>query len=187
SDHESNAPSTSQIAGDYWIAPPARAMTRRGMAYFFSAAGGFFSAAAGAAAAGGPGGGPRGAPGRGPARAGARAPAPAGRSARGGNAGFRGSGRRGGGGSGGFGRRLHLFRVARRRHDGDEGVIELAHDAHVRRQRDLAQMLRVIDLETRDIDVDRFRDVLGRANHLDRVGDGVDGAAALDARRLVRV
>src|SRR5215831_14273050 len=85
--------------------------------------------------------------GRSRARRGAR------RRALGGNAGFRGSGRRGGGGSGGFGRRLHLFRVARRRHDGDEGVIELAHDAHVRRQRDLAQVLRVIDLETRDIDV----------------------------------
>src|SRR5215831_7685966 len=69
------------------------------------------------------------------------------------NAGFRGGGRRGGGSGGGFGRCLHLFRVARRRHDGDEGVIERADHAHVRRQRDLAQVLRIIDLEARDVDV----------------------------------
>src|SRR5262245_41297839 len=105
----------------------------------------------------------------------------------GGNAGFRGGGCRRGGSGGGFGRCLHLFRVARRRHDGDEGVVERADHAHVRRQRDLAQVLRIIDLEARDVDVDRFRDVLGRANHLDRVGHGIDGAAAFDARRLVRV
>src|SRR5262245_66261584 len=85
----------------------------------------------------------------------------------GGNSGFRGGGGRGGGSSGGFGRCLHLFRVARRRHDGDEGVVERADHAHVRRQRDLAQVLRIIDLEARDVNVDRFGDVLGRANHLD--------------------
>src|SRR5262249_21296319 len=53
--------------------------------------------------------------------------------------------------------------------------------------RDFAQVLRIIDLETRDIDIDRFRDVLGRAHHLDRVSDGVNRAAAFDARRLVGV
>src|SRR6516165_11267708 len=49
----------------------------------------------------------------------------------GGNAGLRRGGRRSGGSSGSFGRCLHLFRVARRRHDGDEGVIERADHAHV--------------------------------------------------------
>jgi hypothetical protein len=48
-------------------------------------------------------------------------------------------------------------------------------------------VLRIVDLETRNVDVDRFRDVLGRAHHLDRVGDDVDRAAALHAGRLVGV
>src|SRR5262249_60577903 len=96
--------------------------------------------------AGGGGGSARG---RGRTRRGARS------CAFGGNAGFRGGGRRGGGSGGGFGRCLHLFRVARRRHDGDEGVIERADHAHVRRQRDLAQMLRIIGLEAPDSDVQR--------------------------------
>src|SRR5713226_1994290 len=50
---------------------------------------------------------------------------------------FHGGGSSRGGGSGGFGRGLHLFGVARRRHDRDQGLIEAADHAHVRRQRDL--------------------------------------------------
>src|SRR5262245_48218424 len=96
------------------------------------------------------------------------------RRAFGGNAGFRG----GGGSGSGFGGRLHLFRIARRRHDGHQRLVEPAGQAHVRRQRDLIEMLRIVDLEARDVDVDRFRDVLGRANHLDGVGDDIDRAAA---------
>src|SRR6516164_9356777 len=145
-------------------------MTRRGIPLLLLRGRRLLLRRSGGGSGGSAGGGARSARGRRRTRRGARC------RALGGNAGFRGGGRSGGGG-GGFGRRLHLFRVARRRHDGDEGVIELTHAAHVRRQRDLAQVLGVIDLEARDIDVDRFRDVLGRANHLDRVGDGVDGAA----------
>ena len=84
-------------------------------------------------------------------------------------------------------RRLELFGVAGRRHDGDEGRVAMHDRAHVRRQLDVAQVLRVADLETRDVDVDRFRDRVRRAHHLDVVGDDVDGAAALHAGRLVDV
>src|SRR5215467_11694393 len=48
-------------------------------------------------------------------------------------------------------------------------------------------MLRVADLEARDVDVDRFRDRLGRAHHLDMVSDDVDGATTLHAGRLVDI
>src|SRR5215211_3514164 len=48
-------------------------------------------------------------------------------------------------------------------------------------------MQRVGDLEAGHVDVDRGRNRLGRAAHLDRVRHDVDGAAALDARRLVGV
>ena len=58
-----------------------------------------------------------------------------------------GSSGRSSGGS--FGGRLHFFRVARRRHDGDQRLIEPADHAHVRRQLDLAEMLRIVDLEAR--------------------------------------
>src|SRR5262245_25351572 len=157
-------------------------MTRRGMSLLLFRGRGLLLRRRGSSGSGrSAGSGARSTRGRSRARRGARG------CAFGRNAGFRGSGGRGGGSGGGFGRCLHLFRVARRRHDGDEGVIERADHAHVRRQRDLAQVLRIIDLEARDVDVDRFRDVLGRTHHLDRVGHGIDGAAAFDARRLVRV
>ena len=101
-----------------------------------------------------------------------------------------GRSRRGGcgcgcGGSSGFRSRFQLFRVARRRHDGDQGLIGPADHAHVRRQLDLVEVLGIVDLQPADIDIDRFRDGIGRAHHLDRVGDDVDGAAALHAGRLI--
>ena len=48
-------------------------------------------------------------------------------------------------------------------------------------------MHRPVDLQSGEIDVDRLRNGVGQAKHLDRVLDDVDGAAALHARRLVGV
>jgi hypothetical protein len=81
-----------------------------------------------------------------------------------------------------FRSRLELFRVARRRHDGDERRIDALDHAQGRGQRDVAQVLRIVDLKARDIDLDRFRNLLRRALHLDRVGLDIDRAAALHAR-----
>src|SRR5262249_50852325 len=97
--------------------PPARAMTRRGMPLFLLRGRGLLlGRGAGSGSGGSAGSSARSTRGRSRARRGARG------RAFGRNAGFRGGGRRGGGSGGGFGRCLHLFRVARRRHDGDEGV-----------------------------------------------------------------
>ena len=49
----------------------------------------------------------------------------------------------------------------------------------------LVQMLGMADVELADVDVDRFRNGVGRAHHLDGVGDDIDRAAALDAGRSV--
>src|SRR5205823_12041530 len=83
--------------------------------------------------------------------------------------------------------RSHVFRIARRRHDGDQGRIGALHHAYVRGKRDVAQVLRVVDLEAGNVDVERFRNVVGGTLHFDGVGDDVDGAAALDPRRLLRI
>src|SRR5205085_6296394 len=103
------------------------------------------------------------------------------------HAGFRGGRGSGGRGGGGLGGGLHFFRIARRRHDGDQGRIGALHHAYVRGKRDVAQVLRVVDLEAGNVDVERFRNVVGGTLHFDGVGDDVDGAAALDPRRLLRI
>src|SRR6185437_6790230 len=103
------------------------------------------------------------------------------------NAGFGGGSRSSSGGSGRFGGGLELFGVAGRRHDGHQRDVTARDDFHVRRQRDGAQVLGVIDVEFGNIDVDRFRNGVGRAQHVDGVGDDVDRAAALDAGRLIGV
>jgi len=62
------------------------------------------------------------------------------------------------------------FRVARR---GTIVTICQSSPATTRkrsRQRNSFRFLRIIDLEPRNIDIDRFRDVLGSSNHFDRVG-----------------
>src|ERR1700687_2948200 len=48
-------------------------------------------------------------------------------------------------------------------------------------------MQRVVDFQTADVGVDILRNVVDRAFQIDGVGDDVDGAAALDARRTFRV
>src|SRR6266404_4327883 len=48
-------------------------------------------------------------------------------------------------------------------------------------------MQRVANLQTADIGVDKLRNVIDRAFQVDGVGDDVDGAAALHARRAFRV
>src|SRR5882672_590626 len=48
-------------------------------------------------------------------------------------------------------------------------------------------MQRVADLQAADIGVDKLRNVIDRAFQIDGVGDDVDGAAALHARRTFRV
>src|SRR4029078_11242628 len=63
----------------------------------------------------------------------------------------------------------------------------LADHAHVLRQIDLAEVLRVVDLKPGDVDVDRIRDRVGRAGHLYRVRHDVDRATALHAGRALRV
>src|SRR4029079_12055217 len=73
------------------------------------------------------------------------------------------------------------------RHHGNERHVVTADHLDVWRQGDVAQVLRVVDLQPGNIDIDRFRNGLGRADHVDRVIDDVDGAAALDARRLIGV
>ena len=86
------------------------------------------------------------------------------------------SGSRSSGGGSSFGGRFHFFRIARRRHDGDQRDVAAGDHAHAFRQRDVAQMLGVIDFELADIDVDGGRDGIGRAAHLDGVGHDVDTA-----------
>src|SRR4029077_5727075 len=55
-----------------------------------------------------------------------------------------------------------------------------------RGQLDVGQMQRVADLQTADIGFDVLRNVVDRAFEVERVGDDVDGAAALDPRRGLR-
>ena len=79
----------------------------------------------------------------------------------------------------GFRRLLHLFRVTRRRHDGDERDVAMLEHLHVVGNRDVAEMLRVADLETGQVDVDRLGDGIRRAIDLKRMLDDVHRAAAL--------
>ena len=89
-----------------------------------------------------------------------------------------------GGGSGcSFGGGLHFFGVAGRRHHGHQRHIGRADDADALGQRHFVEMLGMADVELGNIDVDRFRNGVGRAHHLDGVGDDIDRAAALDAGR----
>ncbi len=48
-------------------------------------------------------------------------------------------------------------------------------------------MLRVIDLEAGHVDVERLGNGVRRTAHVERMGDDVDGTAALDSRRLVGI
>src|SRR6476646_9527347 len=48
-------------------------------------------------------------------------------------------------------------------------------------------MQRVADLELADIGLDKLRNVVDRTHEIDGVGDDIDGAAALDAGRRIRV
>src|SRR4029079_1881446 len=57
---------------------------------------------------------------------------------------------------------------------------------HAGRQRDLAEMARVIDVEIADVDVDGRGDLVGAHAHRDGVLDDVDRTAALDAGRGFR-
>ena len=66
-----------------------------------------------------------------------------------------GSGSRGGSsrsGSSSFRRRLHLFRIARRRHHRDQGDVPPGDHADALRQRDIAQVLGVVDFKAADVD-----------------------------------
>src|SRR3984885_7723421 len=92
------------------------------------------------------------------------------------------------GGSGGcFGGGLDFFRIARRRHNRDQGDVAGGDDAHAFRQGDVAQMLGIVDIELAAVAGDAGRDGVGAAAHLDGVGDDADRAAALHARRLLGV
>jgi hypothetical protein len=86
-----------------------------------------------------------------------------------------------------FGGGLQFFRITGRRHHRNQRDVAVRDYAHVRRQLDVADVLGMVDVELGNIDVDRFRDRLDRAHHLDGVGDDVDRAAALDAGRLVGI
>ena len=48
-------------------------------------------------------------------------------------------------------------------------------------------MPRVIDFEAGHVDVERLRNGVRRAAHVERMGHDIDGTAALDARRLVGI
>src|SRR6185503_6855500 len=98
-----------------------------------------------------------------------------------------GGSRSGGGGGRGFGGGLHFFGVAGRRHHGHQRHVGAPDDAYIRWQRHVAQMLGVVDVDAGDVDVDRLRNVVGRANHLDVMRHDVDRAAALDAGRLLDI
>src|ERR1700760_4004304 len=69
-------------------------------------------------------------------------------------------------------RRLLLFGVTGRRHDGDQRQV-LAQRPEAFRQRDLGKSQRVANLERADIRLDVLRDVVDRAFELDGVGDDV--------------
>ena len=83
--------------------------------------------------------------------------------------------------------RLQLFRVAGRRHDGHQRHVLARQRLHAGRQLDVGQMQRVADFQRADVGLDELRNVLDRALELDRVGDDVDGAAALHAGRTFRL
>ena len=83
------------------------------------------------------------------------------RTGRHGGGGFGGSGGSSSGSSSSFGRGLHFFGVARRRHDGDQRDVAVLQHLHVRRQLDVAQVLRIVDLEAGD---DRPRSACGMSS-----------------------
>src|SRR5208282_2604695 len=91
------------------------------------------------------------------------------------------------GGSGSLGRSFHLFRIARRRHHRDQGNVFGGHNADALRQRNIAEVLGVVDLELADVDLDSGRDGVSLTAHFDAVGHDADRSAAFDARRLVGV
>src|SRR6266568_2002520 len=82
---------------------------------------------------------------------------------------------------------LHFFGVTGRRHHGDQRNVARGDHAHARRQRDVAKVLGIIDVELADIDLDAARNCIGATAHLDGVRDDADGAAAFDAGRLVGI
>src|SRR5215467_4459832 len=55
------------------------------------------------------------------------------------------------------------------------------------RPRDVAEMLGVIDLEPRDVDLEGVWNGIGRAPNVDRMGHDIDSSTALDAGRLVGI
>src|SRR5262249_43768841 len=75
--------------------------------------------------------------------------------------------------------------VAGWRHHGDKRDVAAGERAHAVRQRDIAQVLRIIDLKPADIDLDAVRDRVGEATHFDGMRNDADCAAALDAGRLI--
>src|ERR1700730_14450316 len=96
-------------------------------------------------------------------------------------------GSRGRGGGGSFGVGLYFFRIARRRHHGDQGDVAGGDDAHSFRQGDVAQVLGIVDLELADVDVDAGWNGVGAAAYLDGMGDDADRAAAFHAGRLLGI
>src|SRR5262249_32965601 len=73
------------------------------------------------------------------------------------------------------------------RHDGDEREVARGKNVYALGKLDVAQVHRMGDLQPGHVDVDRRRDGVGPAAHLDGVRDDVDGAATLHAPRLVRI
>jgi hypothetical protein len=98
-----------------------------------------------------------------------------------------GSGSRGSRGGSRFGGGFDFFRVTRRRHHRDQRDVAARDHAHAFWQLDVAQVPRMVDVETRNIDLDSGRNGVRPAAHFDAVGDDRHGAAALDARRLIGV
>src|ERR1700722_7811683 len=92
----------------------------------------------------------------------------------------------GGSGSGSscFGGGLDFFRIARRRHDRDQGDVAGGDDAHAFRQGDVAQMLGIVDIELADVDVDAGRNGVGAAAHLDGGGDDADRGALAEPHEV---
>src|SRR3984893_8243925 len=91
------------------------------------------------------------------------------------------------GSSCGFRSWIDLFGVTGRRHNGNECLVQPAHHAYVRWERNLVEVLGVVDLQPGNIDIDCRGNGIGRAYDLDRVGHDIDGTAAFYPRCLVRI
>src|SRR5947207_12629263 len=83
--------------------------------------------------------------------------------------------------SGGLGGGLHFFGVARRRHDGDQGQVNARNRLHAFGEFDVAQMLRIVDLELGDVDLDVIWNLFRLDHDVDLVSYNVDSDSALDA------